>query len=155
MSENRVIGKDNRLPWNMPADWKNFREITEGKTFIMGRNSYLAPDKLLSTSRSIILSHSVIPDLCEKCLRVQDWEAALALVKGEPEVFILGGQRIFEQALSFANYIYLTLIHARISGDAFFPEIDGSKWQLVRSRSFRRDRENPYDYSFLEYTRSV
>jgi dihydrofolate reductase len=139
----------------MPADWKNFRKITEGKPFIMGRNSYLAPDKLLSTSRSIILSHSGIPDLCENCIRVEDWESAFALVKNEPEVFILGGQRIFEQAILFADYIYLTLIHARISGDAFFPEIDLSAWKLVRNRTFRRDEKNPYDYSFLEYVRST
>jgi dihydrofolate reductase len=154
MSENRVIGHNNRLPWKMPADWQNFQEITAGKPFIMGKNSYLAPDKLLSTSLSIILSHSEIDDLCENCIIARDWESALSHVMDEPEVFILGGQQIFEQAMSFADYIYLTIVHTRIAGDAFFPEIKLSEWRLVRERYFKRDENNPYDYTFLEYIRN-
>ncbi|MBS0001029.1 MAG: dihydrofolate reductase [Cyclobacteriaceae bacterium] len=154
MSENRVIGRHNQLPWNMPADWQNFRRITAGKPFVMGRNSYLAPDKLLSTSRSIILSHSEIPDLCENCIRAENWETALSLLQHEPEIFILGGQSIFEQAMSFANYIYLTVVHGIFPGDAWFPEIDKLEWKLIKDRFYHRDSRNPYDYSFQEYIRA-
>jgi len=153
MSENRVIGRDNKLPWHMPADWKNFKRITHGKPFIMGRNSYEAPDKLLSTKKSIILSHSEIPDLCEHCIRVDHLDKALQLLITESEIFILGGQSVFEQAILISDYIYLTIIHAEIFGDAYFPEIDFSQWEMVKDEYHKKDSENPYDYSFREFER--
>jgi dihydrofolate reductase len=153
MSENRVIGNKNQLPWDMPADWKNFRRITYDKPFIMGRNSYEAPDRLISTRRSIILSHGEIPDLCENCLRVESLEKAFHLLGMESEIFILGGQSVFEQAISYANYIYLTVIHAFFEGDAYFPDIDMSDWRMIKNEFYNRDAENPYDYSFQEFER--
>lgn len=153
MSENRVIGYEKKLPWQMPADWERFRKITEGKPFIMGKNSYEAPDKLLSSKKSVILSHSGIPDLCKNCFQAGSWDSALELLKGEPEIFILGGQSVFEQAISFASYIYLTIIHEEFSGDAYFPQIKLSQWRIIRDEFHHKDSENPYDYSFLEYER--
>ncbi len=153
MSENGVIGKKNQLPWHMPADLYNFKKITEGKPFIIGKNSYEAPDKLLSTKKTVILSHTEIPDLCENCIRANSWEAALHLLKGEPEIFILGGQSVFEQAISFANYVYLTIIHAEFSGDAYFPQIKLSQWKIIRDQFHHKDTENLHDYSFREYER--
>lgn len=153
MSENRVIGRNNRLPWKLPADWHNFRKITAGKPFIMGRNSYLAPDKLLSTSLNIVLSHSEVPGLCENCLKAGNWEKAFSLMGDEPEVFILGGQQVFEEAIQFADYMFLTLVHTTIDGDAYFPGFDESEWTLVSNRFNARDSDNPFDYSFLEYER--
>lgn len=153
MSENRIIGNNNRLPWHMPADLKNFRRITEGKSFIMGKNSYEAPDRLLSTNHSVILSHTGVSDLCNNCIVVNSWESAFDRLKEEPEIFILGGQSVFEQAISFSNYIYLTIIHSEFTGDAYFPEIKLSQWKIIKDRFFHKDSENQFDYSFLEYER--
>jgi dihydrofolate reductase len=153
MSENRVIGHKKKLPWNMPADWQHFRKITHDKAFIMGKNSYEAPDKLLSTKKSIILSHTGIHNLCGNCFQADSWDSALEMLSGEPEIFILGGQSVFEQAISFAHYIYLTIIHAELSGDAYFPQIKLSQWKIIRDEFHHKDSENPYDYSFLEYER--
>jgi dihydrofolate reductase len=153
MSDNRVIGYKNKLPWHMPADWRHFRKITHGKAFIMGRNSYEAPDKLLSTKLSIILSRHDIKNLCEKCIKAENFEKAVELLKDEPEVFILGGQSVFEQALKLANYIYLTIIHGTFQGDAYFPEFDRSSWKLVRNKFNTRDDDNPFDYTFQEFER--
>ncbi len=153
MSENRVIGKDNKLPWQMPADWRNFRRITNGKSFIMGRNSYEAPDRLLSTNKSIILSHKEIAGLCENCIRSDNLNKAIDLLKDESEIFILGGQSVFEQAISIANYIYLTEIHIEILGDAHFPVIEEKQWRKVKNEFHNKDSQNPYNYSFLEFER--
>jgi len=153
MSDNRVIGYRNQLPWHMPADWQNFKKITHGRSFIMGRNSYEAPDKLLSTQHSIILSHTEIPGLCKNCVRAESLEEALSLLSKEPEIFILGGQSVFEQALPKATYLYLTIIHSVFQGDAYFPEFEKTSWQMIKNEFNHRDENNPFDYSFQEYQR--
>ena len=152
MAENRVIGKNNRLPWHMPADLDRFRMITAGKPFIMGRNSYLSEDVLLSDYKSIILSHEKI-SLKEHCRLASGLEEAFGLLYDEPEVFILGGGQIFRQTLSLANRIYLTLIHTHLDGDAFFPELDPGEWEEESSQFNRHDELNPYDYTFITFRR--
>jgi dihydrofolate reductase len=153
MSENRVIGKNNKLPWKMPADHAHFRKITKGHPFIMGRKSYLSKDQLLSDKLSIILTHHATDHLPHNCIRAESLGAALSMLTGEKEIFILGGGEIFRQSLSIANYIYLTLVHANIPGDTYFPEINDFQWKLLRQDFHEKDDQNQYDYSFLEYVR--
>lgn len=153
MSENRVIGRDNRLPWKMPADHAHFRKVTGGHPFIMGRKSYLSEDQLLSDKLSIILTHHTTDHLLSNCLRAESLGEALSMLSGEKEIFILGGGAVFRQSLSIANHIYLTLIHAHIHGDTYFPEINHLQWKLLREDFHKQDDQNPYDYSFLEFTR--
>lgn len=155
MSENRVIGRKNKLPWHLPADWENFHRITNGKPFIMGRKSYRAPDRLLSTYKSVILSNKEMHDLCNNCIRASSFNNALNILEGEKEIFILGGQKVFEEFLSHADYIYLTMVHVILEGDAFFPAIDKNSWKLVREEFHKKDRINPYDYTFKEYRRHI
>ena len=153
MGENRVIGIENRLPWHMPADWENFHRITGGKPFIMGKNSYLAPDKLLSSKQNLILAHTPNFDLCQNCDMVNSIDQAIKKLKNEKEIFILGGASVFSQTLHFANYMYLTIIHAEFKGDVWFPEYDESDWEVIRSDFHHKDEANPYDYTFLELER--
>lgn len=153
MSENRVIGKNNRLPWKMPADHEHFRKITKDHPFIMGRKSYLSEDKLLSDKLSIILTHHTTDFLYPHCIRAESLGEALSILTEEIQIFILGGGEVFRQSLPIANYIYLTLVHTQIQGDAYFPEIDDLQWKLVREDHHKKDDWNTYDYSFLEYTR--
>jgi dihydrofolate reductase len=153
LSENRVIGWNNALPWKMPADLEHFRKVTEGHPFIMGRKSYLSKDRLLSNNISIILSHHTTDPLCPKCIRAESLGEALSILSEAPEIFILGGGEVFRQSLSIANYMFFTLIHTNIDGDTYFPEFDTSIWKKVREIRHNKDINNPYDYSFLEYSR--
>lgn len=152
MSENRVIGKNNRLPWHMPADLNHFREITAGKPFIMGRNSYLSEDVLLSDYKSVILTHEKLR-LRKNCILSSGLREALDMLKDEEAIFILGGEKVFRQSIPLSTCIYLTLIHTMIDGDAFFPEIEPGTWVEESSQFNRRDKSNPYDYTFITYRR--
>lgn len=154
MSENRVIGKNNKLPWKMPADHVHFRKITKGHSFIMGRKSYLSEDQLLSDKLSVILTHHSTDYLHPNCKRAESLGEALSMLTEEKKIFILGGGEVFRQSLSIANHIYLTIIHAHIHGDTYFPEIDDCQWRLVREDFHEKDHQNKYDYSFLEYVRN-
>jgi dihydrofolate reductase len=153
MSDNRVIGRKNALPWKMPADLEHFRKTTEGHPFIMGRKSYLSRDRLLSNNLSIILTHHTTDYLYPNCIRAESLGEALSILGDVPEIFILGGGEVFRQALPIANHMYLTRIHANIKGDTFFPEFDSKEWKIISESHHQKDPENPYDYSFIEYTR--
>jgi dihydrofolate reductase len=153
MSENRVIGKDNKLPWKMPADLEHFHKITAGYPFIMGRRSYLSKDRLLSTKKSIILTHHTNDFLYPDCQRAESLGEALSLLGDDEKIFILGGGSVFRQSLSIADYLHLTIIHAKIEGDTCFPEFDTRQWKLVKEIYHYKDARNPYDYRFLEYSR--
>ena len=154
MSENRIIGRNNRLPWKMPADHDHFYAITDGHPFIMGRKSYLSRDRFLSTKRSIILTHHFTDFLHPNCVRAESLGEALSMLIHEEKIFILGGGEVFRQSLAIANCMYLTVIHAEVEGDTFFPEFDRKQWELVKNVRHLKDPENPYDYSFREYRRT-
>lgn len=152
MSENRVIGVGNRLPWHLPDEWKNFKKVTEGKPFVMGRKSFDAPDALHSSYRNIILT-SQPKEKSGNTEYAGDLSNALALLLQEKEVFILGGASVFEQALPLVEKLYLTIVHAHIEGDAFFPVISPNDWELVSSQYHKPDDEHLYAFSMNVYQR--
>ncbi len=153
MAKNRVIGKNNVLPWSLPDDHENFRKITAGKAFIMGKLSYLSEDKLLSSHRNIILSTQQNFDLCNTCERARSLQEALQITQAEPETFILGGGSVFEDAIAFADKMYLTLVDEAIEGDTFFPEVDWSEWKEVSSRFHPADANHSHAFYLNEYVR--
>ncbi len=153
MSENRVIGIQNRLPWHLPADLANFKHITAGKKFIMGRKSYEAEDKLCSDAGNVIITRQKNYHVAPHETTAPGLREAFEKVQKEAEVFILGGAEIFAQSIDIADRLYITLLHNKFIGDAFFPEIDLTIWKISKQRNFRADEENPYDYSFIEYIR--
>ena len=154
MSENRVIGRHNALPWKMPADHEYFKQITEGHPFIMGRMSYLSKDRFLSTTRSVILTHHTDEPMLPNCERAESLGEALSMLGNDERIFIIGGGSVYRQSLSIASHIYLTVIHTQIEGDTYFPELDTGLWKIVKQSHHRKDRRNPFDYSFIEYVRS-
>jgi dihydrofolate reductase len=155
MSLNHVIGQENHLVWNLPADWENFQRVTEGHIFIMGRKSYQAEDALISDRHNLILSRQENLSLGENSEQVQSLEQALEHTRGEEEIFILGGASVFEQALPLADYLYLTIVHDFFDGDAFFPVVDWRNWQLTKSRLHRKDERHDYTFAMNEYQRRV
>ncbi|WP_374163317.1 dihydrofolate reductase [Arcticibacter sp. MXS-1] len=147
----RGIGKDNRLPWHLPADLKYFKSVTTGHPVIMGRKTYESIGKALPNRRNIVVSR-------QGDLRYSDAEvsntlnAAIALAsEGNDKVFIIGGADIFRQALPIADTIYLTRIHAAFEADTYLPQINENEWQEVKREDHGADEKNRVPYSFLIY----
>lgn len=153
MSENHVIGIQNRLPWRLPADWENFHRVTAGKAFLMGRKSYTLEEPLISDYRNVVISRQADLPLGPNAERANSIEAGLALLANEPEFFILGGAEIFRQTLHRATYFYPTIVHAQVAGDAFFPEVNWSQWEQVRSEYHAADAQHTYAFTMQEWRR--
>ena len=151
-SSNRVIGKNAGLPWYLPADLKFFKELTLGHAIVMGRRTYETIGRPLPGRRNVVVTRQTGLKF-EGIEVVHSLREAMDLLKGETEVFIAGGGEIYRRALDLADRIYLTLIHAEIEGDTWFPEFDESAWELVERTDRRADEKNRYDYSFLVYER--
>ena len=151
ISENHVIGKDNKLLWYLPNDLKHFKEITSGHTIIMGRKTFDSVGKPLPKRRNIIITRQDIA--IEGCEVVKSIEAALELCKDEKEVFIVGGAEIYKQSMKFTDRIYLTIVHQNFEGDSFFPEINKEEWNEVSREDFEPDEKNLIPYSFITFER--
>ena len=149
ISENHVIGKDNKLLWYLPNDLKHFKDITTGHTVIMGRKTYESVGKPLPKRRNIIITRQAIT--IDGCEVVNSIEAALALCQNEEEVFIVGGAEIYKQAMHLTDRIYLTIVHKEFEGDSFFPEIDLKDWKEVAREDHQPDEKNSLPYSFITY----
>jgi dihydrofolate reductase len=154
MDQQRTIGRDGRLPWkSLPADWENLRRVTAGRKMIMGRKSYDTPDRISSPEGNLVITRQAGYPVEAGFEVVSSLEAALERYRDEEEVFVLGGEEIFAQALPLGDVLYLTLVHDTFEGDAHFPPFSEADWRLTSRRDFRADAENPYDYSFLVYER--
>ena len=144
MTNNRVIGKDNEMPWHLSDDLKNFKKLTLGKTVIMGRLTYDSIGKPLPNRRNIVLSRS----LKDKKVNVlSNVEEALEVTSAEEEVFIIGGQDIYSQTIRKATKLYITMIDSEIEGDKFFPNIDFSDWKIIDSLSYSKSECNSHDFT--------
>ncbi|MDE2088816.1 MAG: type 3 dihydrofolate reductase [Gammaproteobacteria bacterium] len=152
MAENRVIGKDNQLPWRLPADLKRFRAVTLGKPVLMGRKTYESIGKPLPGRTNIVVTHEA-EFRAPGCVVVHTPEAALAAAGDSPEAMVIGGASFYRQMLPRADRLYLTVIHARFEGDAFFPEFDPAGWREVERVRHEPDEKNPYPHSFITLER--
>lgn len=147
------MGYKGVLPWNLPDDWTYFKEVTEGKAFLMGRKSYESEDYLGSSYKNFILTSKDHLALKPNCFLVPSIPDFLAAVKDEVEVFILGGGAVFKQvlALGIVDKMYLTHINANPVGDTFFPTVDWHKWKEVKSVYHPTDEKHAYDFYFKTY----
>ena len=154
MSENRVIGKDNSIPWKMPVDMKFFRQKTTGNSLIIGRKTYESfGGKPLPNRRNIVITRDYNYD-GNGAEVVHDIHEALELVKNDrEEVFIGGGEQVYRSALAFVDRIYLTTIHADIEGDVFFPEFPEHGWIKTREMFVKADDKNQFDCTFRSFDR--
>ena len=152
MSKNRVIGKNNSIPWKMPADMKHFKELTTGKPVIMGRKTYESIGKPLPNRTNIIITRDQNYK-AENCIVVHSVDEALKASEGSAEVMVIGGAQIYKEFLPKANKIYLTLIDADFEGDAYFPEYNVKEWKETAYEEHERDADNPNDYVFMTLER--
>jgi len=151
IGENHAIGKNNQLLWHMPNDLKHFKDITSGRTIIMGRKTFDSVGKPLPRRRNIVVTRQDIT--IPGCEVVKSIEDGLVLCKDEDEVFIGGGAEIYKLAMHITNRIYLTIIHKSFDADTFFPDIDKSEWKEVKREDFEPDEKNPLPYSFITLER--
>ena len=154
VSENNVIGKDNKLPWHLPTDMKYFKNQTWAMPVVMGRKTYEALGKPLEGRKNIVVTRQTDwkPGGVEIVHSI-DQAIVTATKQDAKEIFIIGGAEIFQAAMPSADKIYLTLIHKSFDGDAFFPEIDPEQWNLTSNRDCEADEKNPYAHSFQVWER--
>lgn len=152
VADNGVIGRANALPWRLPDDLKRFKRLTMGHTLIMGRKTFEAIGRPLPGRRMIVLTRNsafrpagatVAPDLA----------AALAMVADEEEAFIVGGADVYHAALPHADRIYLTRVHATVTGDVTFRPLDNDQWELIDAVHHPADTRHRYAFTFEEHRR--
>lgn len=153
MDENRLIGRDNDLPWRLSADLQFFKRTTMGKPLIMGRNTHESIGRPLPGRRNIVISRQADYQPAAGCELAADPDAALALCADAPEVMLMGGASLYQQLLSRADKLYLTRVQAALEGDTWFPEINWSQWQLLSQERHTADEKNQFDYCFEIYQR--
>ena len=158
MSENRVIGRAGRLPWgHLPRDWENLFRVTDGIPMIMGRKSYDTPDRIASPNApNIVLTSQTNYPLETGFQRANNLNEALQLIEkqGFTCVFILGGGSVFEQIIGQADKIFLTVVHAKFEGDAFFPSFSHKDFTLIEQTDFDADAQHAYPFSILVYEKA-
>ena len=153
MAQNRVIGRNNALPWHLPADLKRFKSLTMGHAVILGRKTFDVIGKPLPGRRWIVLTRD--RDWRHTGVDVaHDLDQALRIVAREAEVFVAGGAEVYAQALARADRIHLTVIHADIDGDARFPELDPADWRLIEDQEHPEDERHAHPFSFRRYERA-
>jgi len=152
VAENLVIGKDNDLIWNLPDDMKHFKDTTSGHYIVMGRKNFDSMRRALPNRTNIVIT------------RQKDYEAPGAVVthslkealdyaeaNGQEETFVIGGGEIYAQALSLADKLYITSVHASFDGDTYFPEVDYSQWEELESRIYQQDERNKYPFTIQTF----
>lgn len=154
VSDNMVIGKCNKLPWHISADLKRFKALTTGSAVVMGKRTFESlPNGPLPNRKNIVVTSMLSDGVCDGFYESESIEEALELCEKEENVFIIGGGSVYKQTISIADVMHITWVHADISGDAFFPEIDFNIWHEVSRERFEADERNEYPYSFVTYER--
>lgn len=167
VARNGIIGNKGELPWRLSLDLKRFKQLTLGHPVLMGRKTHdsivVALGKPLPGRVSLVLSRNapeppqqlpiVTADQPGAVIPVRDVASALALTKGEPELFVVGGGEIYALTLAHADRLYWTWVEAGPEGDTRFPEVKWSDWQLKEETRYPADARNQYDTTFAIYDR--
>lgn len=148
MARNRIIGKDNTMPWHLPADLAHFKRITMGKPVIMGRRTYESIGFPLPGRKNVVITRN--PDYApEGVVVVDSIDAALNEVRDAEEVMIIGGGQLYREMLPRADRLYLTLIQADVEGDTEFPDYTQYAWREIDQEVYQADEKNAYDLEFV------
>lgn len=153
-AENNALGKNNEMIWHLPDDFKRFKKLTSGHFIIMGRKTYESLDGPLPNRTHIIITRQ--ENYAEKidancCIVVDSIEDAIAKSASEDETFVIGGGEIYKLALPLADKIELTRVHGTFEADAYFPEIDENKWNLVNEDYHPKDEKHNFDFTYQTF----
>ena len=152
VSENGVIGRENELPWHLPRDLRRFKALTMGHPIIMGRRTYESIGRPLPGRRNLVLTRDpawTIPGV----ETVPSLDEAIARCGWEEEIFVIGGESVFREALMRADRLFVTLVHATVPGDRTFDLRALSAWRLKDEEHHEADERNPHTVSFRTYIR--
>jgi dihydrofolate reductase len=156
VSKNLVIGVDNNLPWNLKADLAHFKKYTLDKIIIMGRKTYESIGRPLPNRINYVVSRTlneipgtVVFNSLENAISAAEQEN-IKMNKNN-EIIIIGGGHIFHETSESMNKLIITRVDCDIDGDIYYPEIDLTKWDLVETKSYKKDFENDYDFTIEEY----
>lgn len=151
-AENNAIGKDNKMLWHLPNDFKYFKKNTLEHSVVMGRKTFESIGKPLPERRNIILTRDMnyTHEEVDVANSVQE---VLNYCRDEREIFIIGGAEIYKQTLPLADKVLLTRVHTTIDGDAYFPELLDHEWNLVSIEKHEKDEKHAFDYTFEVYER--
>ena len=152
-ADNRIIGKDNDMPWHLPADLAYFKQTTLGKPIVMGRKTYESIGRPLPGRKNIVISRDEAYQ-AEGITSVTSVEQALVAAGDIEEVMVIGGGAIYQHCISAAQRLYITHIKADIEGDTRFPDYDvENDWVKTESVLREADDKNQYDLDFCIYER--
>lgn len=154
-SDNNVIGHDNQLIWHLPNDLKHFKEITTGHPIIMGRKTFESIGRPLPNRTNIIITRNKNYSIENTKVAHSLNEAIEIAKKIDEDIFILGGGKIYEQALDLVDILEVTEVHGNFEGDTYFPEIDLNVWKEISRIKHHKDEKNKFDYSFVRYERKL
>lgn len=145
LAKNRVIGKDGKIPWNLPEDREHFRKLTMGHIIVMGRRTYEEIGHPLPGRKTYLVSSTLRVEK-QNCHTVKSLSQVLEKEKGE-HIFICGGAMLYEEALPLADRLYLTELDWEEEGDTFFPNVEAASFREMK----REERED--GYAFIRYDR--
>jgi len=148
MASNRVIGRNNRIPWHLPGEQKRFKETTWGHTIIMGRKTHESIGKPLPGRRNIIVSRN-LHYKAKECEVVTSLDQAYTVCKDDECVFNIGGEQLYRQGINDADTLIITVLQHLVEGDVFFPEFSETDFQLVQSEKIL----TPIPYTIQTYQR--
>lgn len=151
MDQNRLIGRDNGLPWRLPNDLKFFKRTTLGKIVLMGRKTWESLGRPLPQRDNWVLTRdpAFAAEGCRVFHRLEDAVAAA----GERELVVIGGAELYRQTLPQTQRLHLTEVHGQFEGDAWFPALDPGQWRELSREDHPADAQHPCAYSFVCYER--
>ncbi|WP_059105877.1 dihydrofolate reductase [Shouchella shacheensis] len=152
MDQERAIGKNNELPWYLPADLRHFKQVTTGHTIVMGRKTYQSIGKPLPNRKNVVLTRDA-NFTAEGVKVIHSKKELLDLASSEEETFVIGGAELFKLLWDVSDKQYVTVIEHVFDGDTFAPGIDERKWELVESVRGTMDEKNRYPHEFRTYIR--
>ena len=150
VSENNVLGKNNKLIWHIPNDLKRFKKLTLGHSVIMGRKTFESIAKPLPQRKNIILTRNQ-NFKAKGTLIAHSVDEALNLCKNDNQPFIIGGGEIYKLFMDISDKIELTRIHKSYDGDAFFPKILEENWKLINTEKNNFNKSPIINFSYLTY----
>lgn len=153
-SDNNVIGHQNKIPWYLPRDLKNFSSLTTGHTTVMGRKTFESIisqlGKPLPNRQNIIITRQKDFVTPKECTLVNSWPEAIKNAS-DKEIFVIGGADIYKLALPDCKRLYLTRVHTTCAGDIYLPIAELSNWKLIHEEKWARDEKNPLDATYQVY----
>ena len=153
MSENGVIGRDNRLPWRLPDDLAYFKRVTMGHPVVMGRRTWQSIGKPLPGRTNIVVTHDRAFE-APGCVVAHSLEEAWRAAGEADEVCVIGGTSLFAETLPVADVIHLTEVEADVEGDTYFPDFDRSAWRETEVARHAADARHAYPFRIVRLERA-